>query len=666
MFRLPLSVRTRLQLGFAAVVALGLVASGSAILRGWSLDAQIGRLGEITQQKLRLESSAQALETLLRLEQHFRLDPDKTTQAEMLRLQPALAAQLTDAADHAATARNRAELTALAATLTAEGPKLETLVRLSDTARATRAQLDQIGTALADATGELLAAPDADEQANMQVATHMVDSKVLALRAANLRFQSRDVGTDVHDFDVAARSLDTALTMAGMSLGAHVDLLPPIAAQAKRFAQLFHGLVQTRHDEGVLFDTQIRPEIEQMRAQLQDIGTRFDAAFRSVQTETIGQSLFGTRIGMAMSLLNLVLGGALAALLGRGISRPLVVITALMQRLADGDRGIAIAYRDRRDEIGAMARTLDVFRANAERAEALAHTQAAAQEARLRRSEQLEQLIRTFEAQISSLMHGLTEAAAGMTGTSQRLATTAEGTLAQSLAVAGGAAQTSANVQTVATAAEELALSITDIRRQVDQSAGIAVRAVQDAARTDATIQRLAEGARQIGEVVQLISSIAGQTNLLALNATIEAARAGEAGKGFAVVAGEVKALANQTAKATGDISAQISAIQAMTHEAVTAIVEIGRTIEEMRRIGVSVAEAIERQGSATDAIARNVQEASRGSHEVTDSISLVRGAAEETGEAAKQLLDVAGQVAREAETLDSRVRGFIDGVKAA
>jgi methyl-accepting chemotaxis protein len=666
MFRLSLSVRARLQLGFAAVVALGLVVSGSAILRGWSLDAQIGRLGDITQQKLRLESSALALETLLRLELRFRLDPDKATEAAMLALRPKLAAQLTDASDHATTADSRAALAALAETLGAEAAKLQTLVQLSATARATTEQLDQLGAALAEATAELLAAPDTDEQANMQVATHMVDSKVLALRAANLRYQSRDVAADVHDFDFAARSLDTALTMGAMSLGPHVDLLPPIAAQAKQYVLLFHRLVQARHEEGVLFDTQLRPEIEQVRARLQEIGTSFDAAFRAVQAETIDRSRLGTRIGLALSLLSLLLGCGLALVLGRGISRPLVVITALMQRLADGDRGIVIAYRDRRDEIGAMARTLDVFRENAERAETLAHAQAAAQAARLRRSEQLEQLIRTFEAQISSLMQGLSGAAAGMTGTAQRLATTAEGTRAQSLAVAGGAAQTSANVQSVATAAEELALSISEIRRQVDQSASIATQAVQDAARTDATIQRLAEGARRIGEVVQLISSIAGQTNLLALNATIEAARAGEAGKGFAVVAGEVKALATQTARATDEIGTQISAIQAMTQEAVTAIVEIGRTIEQMSRIGVLVANAIERQGGATEAIARNVQEAARGSHEVTDSISLVRGAAEETGEAARQLLGVAGTVAKEAETLDTRVRGFIDGVKAA
>jgi methyl-accepting chemotaxis protein len=367
-----------------------------------------------------------------------------------------------------------------------------------------------------------------------------------------------------------------------------------------------------------------------------------------------------------MSLLGLVLGAGLAALLGRSISRPLAAITQAMQRLANGDRAFAIAFGDRRDEIGAMARTLDVFRADAERAEALGRAEAETQAARLRRSEHLEQLIRTFEEQVGEMLHGLTTASAGLNGTSQALASTAHGTREQSLAVAGGAAQTASNVHSVASAAEDLAASVSEIRRQVDESVRIALRAVQDAERTDATIQRLAEGTRQIDAVVRLISDIASQTNLLALNATIEAARAGEAGKGFAVVAGEVKALASQTARATGDISTQITSIQQMTDEAVAAIVQIGATITEMRTIGTAVADAIERQGTATEAIARNVQEAARGSHEVTESIVLVRHAAEQTGASAQDLLLVADQVAREAGTLEARVQGFISGVKAA
>ncbi len=661
-----ISLRTRMQMGFAAVVAVGLLVSVSGLLRGRSLEAQIVHLGDITLQKTRLERSALALETLFRLELRYRLDADKPTQTEMMQRLPELAALLDDAATHALTPADHDDLAGLARTIEDEARKVGKLVRLSTSAQSTGRQLDQIATGLMQATEELLAAPDADEQANMQFATHLVDTKILRLEMANLRFQTRETDANAHDFDVAFKSLGTAVTMAGMSLGEHASLLPPILDQARLYASLFQVLVQSRHDIGVLFDTDIRPEMESVRTRLAAIGARFDAEFESVQRTTIAESALGNRIGLVVSVVGLLLGAGLAALLGRSISRPLVAITAAMQRLAEGDRSTAIAFRDRRDEIGAMARTLDVFRANAEQAETLGRAQAEAQTAKLQRSEQMEHLIKAFEEQVGAMMQGLTTASAGMTGTSQLLAATAQGTREQSLAVASGAEQTSANVQSVASAAEELAASIVEIRRQVDHSAGIALRAVQDAARTDATIQRLAEGARKIGEVVQLINSIASQTNLLALNATIEAARAGEAGKGFAVVAGEVKALASQTARATGDISAQISSIQRMTDEAVAAIVQIGETIDEMSRIGTAVAEAIEQQGAATGEIARNVQEAARGSHEVTNSIAQVQHAAEQTGASAQDLLEVAAQVAREAQTLDNRVRGFIAGVKAA
>ena len=662
---LSTSVRTRLQLGFAVVVILGLVVSVSGLLRGRSLDMQIGNLGSITAQKVRVERSALALETLYRLEQRYRLVPDLPTQTAMTQRLPELEAALKNAAEHA-TASDRTDLLALAGTLAGQGAKVAELIRLSDAAQSAKRQLDLIGTDLSTASDALMAAPDADEQANMQFATHMIDSKVLRMRMGNLRFQAQETPAAIREVDLTMKSLQTAATMAELSLGSHANLVAPIMEQARRYVAVFHTLVQARHDIGALFDSDIRPEIDEVQARLAEIGTRVDAGFEAVQARTVAESALGNQIGLGVSVLSLILGSALAVLLARGISRPLVAITAMMQRLAEGDRGFEIAFRHRRDEIGAMARTLAVFQANAEQAESLDQAQREAQAARLRRGEQLEQLILGFEAQIGALMQNLTGAAAGMTGTARALAATAEGTREQSLAVAGGAAQTSANVQTVATSAEELAASISEIRRQVDQSAAIAMRAVRDAQRTDQTIQRLADGARQIGEVVELISSIASQTNLLALNATIEAARAGEAGKGFAVVASEVKALASQTARATGDISTQISSIQVMTQEAVSAIVEIGKTIEQMSQIGASVAEAVERQGTATEAIARNVHEAARGSHEVTDSISLVRQAADETGSSAQGLLNVAAEVAREAETLDSRVRGFIAGVKAA
>uniref|UniRef100_UPI000DD574A4 methyl-accepting chemotaxis protein n=1 Tax=Microvirga flavescens TaxID=2249811 RepID=UPI000DD574A4 len=265
-----------------------------------------------------------------------------------------------------------------------------------------------------------------------------------------------------------------------------------------------------------------------------------------------------------------------------GIVRPLGGMTAAMSRLAQGDLTVAVHGAERKDEVGALARALQVFKDNAIEARRLAAEQQAENDAKMRRAEMLDGLTRRFEANVSALTQGLSAAATEMEATAQSMTEVADRTRGQSVTVASAAEQTSANVQTVAAATEELSISIREIAAQVTQSSQIAERAVVDAKRTNETVQALAASAEKIGNVIALINNIAGQTNLLALNATIEAARAGEAGKGFAVVASEVKELANQTSKATDEISAQIGSVQQATDEAVRAIHEIAKTITEM------------------------------------------------------------------------------------
>ena len=285
---------------------------------------------------------------------------------------------------------------------------------------------------------------------------------------------------------------------------------------------------------------------------------------------------------------------------------------------------------------------------------------------KVQRAQRLDALLRGFEARTAVLVSMVASAATELESTSRAMASTTGETVAQATNVAAAVEAASINVQTVASAAEELSASISEIARQVAQSSEIADRAVEDANRTDAIVKTLAEGAQKIGDVVGLISTIAGQTNLLALNATIEAARAGDAGKGFAVVASEVKSLANQTAKATDDISRQIAQIQLATKEAVTAIEAITQTIGEVSRIATAIAAAVEEQGAATQEIARNIHEAATGTQQVSVSIAGVSRGASETGAAATQVLDAAGELSKQAEGLSGDVQHFVTEVKAA
>ncbi|MDB5406641.1 MAG: chemotaxis protein [Rhodospirillales bacterium] len=350
----------------------------------------------------------------------------------------------------------------------------------------------------------------------------------------------------------------------------------------------------------------------------------------------------------------------------RRIARPIDVITAAMRRVADGDHGTEVPFRERGDEIGNLAEALMVFKENAIAKEQFEIEQATERQRKEQRAQGLEEVTRRFEAQVGELVQSLSSAAQEMEGTARSMMATAEESSRQATAVASASEQTSANVQTVATATEELSCASQEIGRQIAQSATIARNAVEEARRTDATVQRLAGGAQKIGEVIGLITSIAQQTNLLALNATIEAARAGDAGKGFAVVASEVKSLATQTAKATDEIAAQIAAIQDATNDAVAVIHGIAGTIEEISQIAAAIGGAVEEQSSATHEIARNVQEAARGTQEVSSNIVGVTEASVSVGAAAGQVLAAAGELAMESERLKQRVDGFLTAVNAA
>lgn len=366
---------------------------------------------------------------------------------------------------------------------------------------------------------------------------------------------------------------------------------------------------------------------------------------------------------MGIASLFVVLAVTLAAIVAaRMLFRPIPKLAAAMERLVNGNTSDDAPYVGWRNEVGAMARAVEIFRDNTAERQRLALEQEVENDAKMRRAQRLDELARLFEANVSALTQGLASAATEMEATAQTMTSTASQTNQQSVTVAAAAEQTSANVQTVAAATEEMAISIREIAQQVTLSTQISSQAVENADRTNGIVQALAAGAERIGDVVTLINGLASQTNLLALNATIEAARAGEAGRGFAVVASEVKILVSQTAKATEEIGAQITRIQGATHEAIAAIQGIQKIIGDLS----SISTAMEEQGVTTSEISRNLQEAARGTEQVTDSIDNVKHGAGETGEAAVQVLGAAQELSRYAEDLGREVDSFLSGVGAA
>jgi methyl-accepting chemotaxis protein len=401
---------------------------------------------------------------------------------------------------------------------------------------------------------------------------------------------------------------------------------------------------------------------------LDRIASNVDSVAEAARRNLKNSSAWAWRLspaGLAAVLLAIAIG---YWMIRRSVVTPLAGIVREMGKLADGNLDVVLPGLNRKDEIGAMARAVESFKLKAvEKAnQEAAHKQAESDALAATRRREMHKLADQFESTVGTIVRAVSSASTELEAAAGTLTHTADSTQQLTGEVASVSEEASSNIQTVASAAEELSSSVGEIGRQVSESSRIAGEAVRQAERTDARINELSRAASRIGDVVNLITAVADQTNLLALNATIEAARAGEAGKGFAVVAQEVKALAAQTAKATGEISQQIAGMQTATQESVAAIKEIGATITRISEIAGAIAAAVEEQGATTGEIARNVQQASKGATQVAANIAAVTRGASETGSASSQLFASAQSLSKESTLLKDEVNKFLSTVRAA
>jgi methyl-accepting chemotaxis protein len=659
-------IRGRLYGGFGALVLFGVGLAGFAVWQLSEIGTQVGTMTVQSANTIRAGEISLQLHAIRRAILRYTFDQDEPSMAEADKRLTDIAGQL----DTAIKATRLEERRTLYVEVQKNIAELKAKrVALGDTTKqivAGRAVLLAEGDKLTAGVQKLV---DALRKSAFAPSAAALEAEILTVEAANWRFMASRDQKDVATFrnSMKRAQLQIAdLEKYDLPLALY-DVFDQVKAGLTTYATAFENMSTSLLSGNDLYYKEVVPLTVAAIGQMDTVTGSLQQSFTKTSAETNDRIAGIITAQQIVAIVVAVLGLLIAFLIARGIIGPLSGLTSGMMQLADGNFSVVLPGLERKDEVGDMARAVEAFKVKAaQKARDEAETKMKQDRiAAEQRKREMAKLADDFEGAVGEIVEAVSSASTELEASAGTLTSSAERSQKLTTTVAAASEQASTNVRSVALATEEMTSSVDEISRQVQTSANIANDAVEQARKTNDRVAELAKAASRIGDVVELINAIAGQTNLLALNATIEAARAGESGRGFAVVASEVKALAEQTAKATGEISQQITGIQAATQDSVAAIKEIGDTIGRMSEIASTIASAVQEQGVATQEISRNVQRAANGTQQVSANITDVQRGASETGSASSQVLSAAQSLSRDSSRLKIEVGKFLKSVRA-
>jgi methyl-accepting chemotaxis protein len=661
-----LKIRTRIYAGFGSLIVLGLVV---AVVGSWGINGlgqQTVILNSLAGTSRNVASAVEGEESIARVMLHARDEPAEELSASFHQALDKVRQSLTEARSATLSAMRKGIYQGVLDRLDAQTQSADKMFDMGRTMVTSRDRMVLEGEALTAATARLTEAAVKTQSSEAASAAAALERAVLMVRIANWRFQATNdpAGPAAVRTDTAAAELAIG-TLEALNVPDTLPLIQAVRAAQATYSDEFAVMAPALLGLIEAYDTVQLPMVTAIQA---DLGKAED----SLRRDSTEAAMHSAKLRDSTSEIQIVVGGlglvgglAMAFFVGRGIARPITRMTTTMGTLAAGNHDVTVSGADGRDEIGDMARAVNVFKTNMIEAERLAVEQDVARAARSRRQDAMDRHTEAFGHSVTGVMSALGTAAENMRRAADIMTASAVAVHHEASETAGGAGKSSADLTAVAAAVEQFTASVGEISRQVAVASDVAGQAVRRAEASQATIRGLADSTARIGDVVRLIDSIAGQTNLLALNATIEAARAGDAGKGFAVVAGEVKALAAQTAKATAEIGAQIETVRGATEETVAAMNEIGGIIGRMGDVSTAISAAVEEQSVTTREIASSIQGVAGSTAQAAQAMGHVVQVADQSGDASRKILSEAAEISSESEKLRLEVEQFLNAVQS-